>query len=112
MKILVIRNHRLGDILQLTPMVRALKAAMRGVTPLAVYSINAPAFVPGIDFSDHRSYWAEGYQAVMVTDTAFYRNLNYHTGQDTYDKLDYERMAMVVKMVYAGVISLAGNGRI
>ena len=91
--------------------VRALKAAMRGVTPLPVYSINAPAFVPGIDLSDHRSYWAEGYQAVMVTDTAFYRNLNYHTDQDTYDKLDYERMALVVKMVYAGVISLDGTGR-
>lgn len=60
-----------------------------------------PALMLGIDFSDHRSYWAEGYPALMVTDTAFLRNPNYHRAGDTYDKLDYKRMAKVVQSVYA-----------
>lgn len=54
-------------------------------------------FVPGVDFSDHWSFWREGYPAVMVTDTAFYRYSHYHTHLDTYEKLDYESMAEVVK---------------
>ncbi len=91
------------------PAVLEVKKAMHGITPLPVYSINAPAIIPGVDFSDHRNYWAEGYRAVMVTDTAFYRNLNYHTAYDTYEKLDFDRMAMVVEMVYASVIATAGK---
>ena len=59
--------------------VRDTKAAMRSVMALPVYSINAPSLVPGIDFSDHRSFWAQGFPALMITDTAFYRNHAYHT---------------------------------
>lgn len=80
---------------------RRAKALMAGATDLPVYSINAPALLQGVDFSDHRSYWAEGMPAMMVTDTAFLRNQNYHTADDTYDKLDYKRMAKVVQGVYA-----------
>jgi Zn-dependent M28 family amino/carboxypeptidase len=94
---------RLGDVL----LVRRTKAAMRNAAPLPVYSINAPRFVPGVDFSDHMSYWEAGYSAVMITDTAFFRNRNYHTAEDTAEKLDYKRMAMVVEGVYAAVSDLA-----
>lgn len=80
---------------------RQAKALMSGATNLPVYSINAPAFIPGIDFSDHRSFWSNGTPAIMVTDTAFYRNRNYHLATDTYDNLDYFRMAEVVRAVYA-----------
>src|SRR5205085_5033753 len=76
--------------------VRRIKRVMQGATPLPVYSINAPSLVAGIDFSDHRNYWDEGYDAVMITDTAFYRNANYHKTSDTPDTLDYQRMDMVV----------------
>lgn len=55
------------------------------------------SFVPGIDWSDHWSFWKEGYPAVMVTDTAIYRNPNYHGSGDTYEKLDYDRLAEVVR---------------
>jgi hypothetical protein len=88
-------------------LVRRTKAAMRNAAPLPVYSINAPQFVPGVDFSDQFSYWHAGYSALMITDTAFYRNRNYHTAQDTAEKLDYKRMAMVVEGVYAAVSELA-----
>ena len=88
-------------------LVRKTKSAMRNATPLPVYSINAPQFVAGVDFSDQLNYWQAGYSAMMITDTAFYRNRNYHTAQDTAEKLDYKRMAMVVEGVYAVVNELA-----
>lgn len=88
-------------------LVRRTKAAMRNASPLPVYSINAPRIVSGVDFSDQLNYWHAGYNAVMITDTAFYRNPNYHTAHDTEEKLDYKRMAMVVEGVYAAVIDLA-----
>ena len=86
----------LGDFSKM----RRAKALMSGASDLPVYSINAPASLQGIDFSDHRSYWGEGYPALMVTDTAFFRNANYHRAGDSYDKLDYRRMAQVVQSVF------------
>ncbi|ALN65975.1 peptidase M28 family protein [Lysobacter antibioticus] len=80
---------------------RRLKAIMAGATDLPVHSINAPPLLQGIDFSDHLSYWHEGYPAFMVSDTAFLRSTTYHQASDTYDKLDYTRMAKVVQAVYA-----------
>jgi Zn-dependent M28 family amino/carboxypeptidase len=51
------------------------------------------ASVPGVSWSDHASFWKEGYRAFMVTDTAFHRNPNYHLPHDTWDTLDYPRLA-------------------
>jgi hypothetical protein len=82
---------------------RKVKSAMMSASDLPVYSLNAPSFVPGIDFSDHLSYWAHGYPAVMVTDTAFYRNRAYHDVDDTWDRLDYESLGKVVQGVFAAV---------
>jgi Zn-dependent M28 family amino/carboxypeptidase len=58
--------------------------------------VAAPAFIPGVDWSDHWSFWREGWPALMVTDTAPYRYPHYHSAQDTPDKVDYERLARVV----------------
>lgn len=80
---------------------RRIKGIMSGATDLPVYSINAPPLLQGIDFSDHLSYWREGFPALMITDTAFYRNRSYHAGGDTWERLDYPRMAKVVEAVYA-----------
>lgn len=51
--------------------------------------------------SDHLNYWSEGYTAMMITDTAFERNVHYHQVSDTAEKLDYRRMAKVVQGVFA-----------
>ena len=56
-------------------------------------------FIPCIDFSDHWSFWKEGYSAIMITDTAFFRNKNYHKKTDTYETLNYQYMSRVVKGV-------------
>jgi hypothetical protein len=81
-----------------------VKKWMSAASELPVYSINAPPIIPGVDFSDHFSFWQQGYPAVMVTDTAFYRNEAYHTRRDTADRLDYDKMAQVVHGVYNFVI--------
>ena len=88
---------------------RRVKAAMLGATSLPVVSMNAPPLLAGVDFSDHLNYWDEGYPALMITDTSFYRNPHYHQATDTADKLDYRRMAQAVQAVYAAVLAVA-NG--
>jgi hypothetical protein len=56
-----------------------------------------PEAIPGVGFSDQWSFWQEGYPAVMVTDTAMFRYPHYHEAEDTPDKIDFERMARVVR---------------
>jgi len=80
---------------------RRLKQRMSAASDLPVYSINAPAWVPGVDFSDHVNFWQRGYPAVMVTDSSFYRNDAYHSRRDTAERLDYFKMAQVVDGVFA-----------
>ena len=89
-----------GKLSDFGPM-RRIKALMTGATNLPVYSLNAPPRLQGVDYSDHLNYWHEGFPAFMVTDTAFFRNKNYHLASDTYETLDYGRMAKVVQAVYA-----------
>ncbi len=87
--------------------VRRVKRAMREASDLPVESINAPGVVPGVDLSDHSSFWRRGLPAVMITDTAFYRNPRYHTEHDTPETLDYARMGEVVAGVRRAVLELA-----
>ena len=53
--------------------------------------------LPDTRLSDHSPFWDAGLFAVMITDTAFFRNPNYHTPKDTFDTLDYFFMAELVK---------------
>ena len=59
--------------------------------------------------SDNSSYWDFGYAAVMVTDTANFRNPNYHAVTDTADTLDYERLARVTQGLTGMVATLAST---
>ena len=72
---------------------------------LPVKTLTAPASVPGVDFSDHLNYWHFGYNALMITDTSFYRNHNYHKKTDTLATLDIKRMAQVVDGLYQAVLT-------
>jgi hypothetical protein len=80
--------------------IKTVKAGMAGTTDLPVYSMRAPSVIPGIDFSDHINYWPYGINALMITDTAFYRNKAYHSAGDTADRLDYSRLSQVVVAVF------------
>ncbi|MDA2924440.1 M28 family peptidase [Acidobacteria bacterium AH-259-L09] len=53
-------------------------------------------FVPGVGLSDNWSFWQQGYAAVMITDTSFFRNPHYHLPSDLPDTLDYQRMSALV----------------
>lgn len=86
--------------------VKRVKVGMKGATDLPVYSIRAPTTVPGIDFSDHLNYWPLDLNALMITDTAFYRNDAYHERTDTADRLDYRRMSKVVVAVFEALNSI------
>ncbi|MBA6233633.1 MULTISPECIES: M28 family peptidase [unclassified Colwellia] len=77
-----------------------VKSAINMHTNINAYSINAPHSLTGVDWSDHRNYWAMGFPAVMITNTSFYRNKSYHTDADTFDKLNYEKMAEVIYGVF------------
>ena len=55
-----------------------------------------PEMVPGVGWSDQWAFWQCGYKALMVTDTAPFRNPNYHTARDTPETIDYARLAQVV----------------
>ncbi|MBI4679066.1 MAG: M28 family peptidase [Elusimicrobia bacterium] len=98
-----------GDFLS-GPLVRRVGEGISSGSSMPVERAALPRLIPGIDFSDHASFWKEGYPAVMVTDTAFYRNPNYHTATDTYEKLDYPRMAELTDGLASAVEALASSG--
>jgi Zn-dependent M28 family amino/carboxypeptidase len=77
-----------------------VKAAYSAVSSIPVESLNGFSIIPGVDFSDHRNYWKFGYPAFMITDTAFYRNPNYHDSGDTPETLDYDRLTLLIEGLY------------
>lgn len=79
---------------------RALTGAFKKNRNLPVVKLTVPFsgwILPSVRLSDHASFWDQGYKAVMVTDSAFYRNPHYHLLSDTMDKLDYPFMAELVE---------------
>lgn len=95
----VVANMRSGGL-------KASVGANMKRAAIDVETLSAPESLAGVDFSDHRNYWQFQYDAVMVTDTAFFRNPNYHRTTDTPDTLNYEKMAEVVKGVTWAALNL------
>ncbi len=73
---------------------------------IKVETLKAPSFLTGVGYSDHLNYWKFGYEAVMVTDTAFYRNPNYHAHSDTIETLDFGKMQEVVKGICWALVNI------
>lgn len=86
--------------------VRAFKRAFKRTRLIRTKVFTAPASLPGIDFSDHLNYWKAGISALMVTDTAFYRNKNYHERSDTVETLDIDRMARVIDACFTALTAI------
>ena len=75
-----------------------------------------PATLGDILRSDHASFWAQNYEALLLTDTANFRNPNYHQPSDTIETLNFSYMANSVRATIAGLVALAtvdadGNGQ-
>lgn len=94
---------------------RLLKSALsafRASTAFPVESVATVGWLPGINWSDHLSFWRRGYRALMVTDTAFFRNPDYHSPRDTPEKLDYPRMAAVAEGLAGMLLRLGDEERL
>jgi Peptidase family M28 len=87
-------------------LVGEMQEKMRAGSQIDVQSLTAPAAVPGVDFSDHLNYWKYKFPAVMITNTAFFRNPHYHLPSDTIETLDFDKMAEVVRGTYWAVVHL------
>jgi Zn-dependent M28 family amino/carboxypeptidase len=85
-----IANLSSGDLLS------ELLERFRLVATLPSEGAALPESIPGVAFSDQRSFWDAGVPALMITDTAVFRDPHYHRGSDTAERLDYENMARLV----------------
>jgi Zn-dependent M28 family amino/carboxypeptidase len=77
------------------PLMVRLAAAVKGGCRLPAVTLSVPFeghILPEVRLSDHANFWDEGYPAVMLTDTAFMRNPNYHGPGDVMDLLDLKAM--------------------
>jgi hypothetical protein len=96
-------------MLDARPLLRASIGSFRSHTQFPTIGGVAPAFIPGVDFSDHWAFAEHGFPAIMLTDTAPYRYPHYHTLRDTPDKVDTEKLARVVKGVERVVRNAANS---
>lgn len=92
--ITVIQKSSCGDF------AKQFKAYAFGNNSILTKSFRAPSFAGGVNLSDHKNYWHFGYSAVMVTNTAFFRNQQYHKTGDRVATLDIRRMALVIDGVF------------
>jgi Zn-dependent M28 family amino/carboxypeptidase len=92
------------------PALRRLAAAFRAHSDFPLETAATFRFIPGVSWSDHRSFWHRGYRALMITDTAFYRYRHYHAASDTPDKLAYSELARVTLGLFRAFAALAREG--
>jgi len=90
---------------------RFVGTARNAVPDLQVVTFRTPFkgwLVPDTRLSDNASFWDAGYPALMLTDTAYLRNPNYHRVTDSIETLDFGFMAKVTDAVAAAVVREAG----
>jgi hypothetical protein len=80
--------------------VSSLKKGIRNHSRISVQTMVGPESVGGINLSDNVSFWRHGYRAVMVTDSAFFRNRHYHQETDNLDTLNFDSMAEVIQGLF------------
>ena len=90
-------------------LIRRCVASFRRHANFPVESAALPEIIQEVGWSDQWSFWQFGYPALMVTDTALFRNPHYHTPGDTADRLDYERMARVTEGLVGVTLDLASD---
>ncbi|WP_040483492.1 M28 family peptidase [Lyngbya aestuarii] len=92
------RGHFISFIgnLNSSDLVRKTVGSFRRHVQFPSQGVSLPGSIPGVGWSDQWSFWQQGYQGIMITDTAPYRYPNYHTEEDTADQIDFEKLARVV----------------
>ena len=81
---------------------------------MPIEAVALPEAIPGIDWSDHASFWPHGVPAVMVTDTAYFRNPHYHEATDVASEIDFERLTRITEaldtVIRASAESVVNHG--
>jgi Peptidase family M28 len=90
-------------------LVRRAVASFRRHAAFPSEGLAAPGWITGVGWSDHWSFWQQGYEAVMVTDTALFRYPHYHADTDRPHEVDYDRLSRVVAGLMEVVAELAGS---
>ncbi|WP_034040591.1 M28 family peptidase [Wocania ichthyoenteri] len=85
---------------------KQIELLMKKQQTIKTKSFQGSSLVAGVDFSDHLNYWNFNYPAVMITNTAFYRNKNYHTQNDTIETLDIDKMSAVIEQLFLSIKKL------
>ena len=91
-------------------LMRRMARAFRRHSDFPLEHVAAFRWIPGIAWSDHLSFWRQGYRALMVTDTAFYRYHYYHTPEDTPDKLTYPAFGRATEALSRCLADMAAEG--
>jgi len=91
------------------PLLCRVTATLRTADALRFQAFNLPRQLPGARSSDHWSFWKNGFQAVMMTDTAPLRYRHYHSRDDTPDKLNFDWLVRVVAGLVLVVSELVGR---
>jgi len=89
------------------PLLNAVEQAKSYVPDLPIVALTAAGngeSSPDTRRSDHAPFWDAGYQALLVTDTANFRNPNYHQPSDTLDTLDLPFATNVTKAMLATTV--------
>ena len=93
-------------------LVEFVHAAMRASGAIPVEKGVLPPQTPGVGWSDHWSFWEQGYPAVMLTGTAPFRNANYHQPTDVPATLDFQRLGRSVAGIRQAVQALANTPKL
>jgi Zn-dependent M28 family amino/carboxypeptidase len=103
--IAIIGNERSKELLE-----KVCQSFKTHVPQLPLEFLLVPGNGEGMEevrLSDHSTFWDQGFPALMVTDTSFLRNPNYHLPSDRIETLDFEFMRKVAIGVYYSIIELA-----
>jgi hypothetical protein len=88
---------------------RILAKYMREYSGISVLAINPPEGTEGIDYSDHLNFWKHGYRAVMITNFFLCPSPHYHNPEDTIDRLDFDKIAEIVKGLYGALCRVSAG---
>src|SRR5690606_14092616 len=83
-----------------------VKSLMSEHSEIDVQVISCPSKDGLAGLSDQRNYWHFGYPALMINDTSFIRNPNYHLKTDTIETLDFDKMKEVINGSFTALINL------
>ncbi|MBD3288871.1 M28 family peptidase [candidate division KSB1 bacterium] len=83
------------------PLVKTVSKTIANFTRIPIEIFITHRATPGANLSDHASFWKFGFRAIMITDTAFYRNPHYHKPDDTIDTINFKKFANLLNGIAA-----------